>query len=138
MSGYDLTSVEALITYNNSVIRWAFLTDFATEAMRIMRGKNTSTGKIFSRLLILALSGLCLYLLLGRDTPSLEPWHTVRLAEEFSEETRDSIKTFDSDILIWKSGYSRNLIKGFIMRRKAARILNCAAIVPETQQTCVA
>jgi alpha-beta hydrolase superfamily lysophospholipase len=45
-------------------------------------------------LLILALFGLCLNLLLGRNT-FLQPWHSVRLAEEFSEEKRESIRTFD-------------------------------------------
>ncbi len=63
--------------------------------MKTMSGENTSSGRTFRWLLILALFGLCLYLLLGRNTLSLQPWHTVRLAEEFSEEKRDSIKTFD-------------------------------------------
>ncbi len=95
MSEYDITIVEASISYNNSVIRWVFPPDFETEAMRIMPGKSKSTGRTFSWLFLLALFGLYLYLMLGGNTLSLEPWHTVRLAEEFSEEKRASIKTFE-------------------------------------------
>ena len=68
---------------------------FATGARKIMSGENTSSGRTFRWLLILALFGLGLYLLLGKNSLSLQPWHTVKLAEEFSEDNRDSIRTFD-------------------------------------------